>query len=168
MRNICIVAPQLECLIYTIARAIASEDNCVYVLTHPKDKIPHQSHTFYYERIENIKNVAVINDFKPIKWEWIYFQIMPQLTQMNLKYISNHAQNIGILSSCGKSAYVRTLWHEFKEFIKYITITSRSKIVLFTDGFYSLDMYGLIKSKKILGFDVHSNFLHNNDLNKEM
>ena len=168
MRNICLVAPKVECLIYTVARAIASDDISVYVLTSPKNTNPYRSHAFYYERIERIKNTFIINEFQPINWEWIYFQIMSQLTQLDLKYIASHTRNIGIFSACRKSSYLRTLWHELQEAVKYFPVTSRSKCVLFHEGFYSLDFYSLIAPKKILGFEVHSNFLDDQFLNEKM
>ncbi|MDV3351379.1 exostosin family protein [Leptothoe sp. LEGE 181152] len=149
-------------------RAISSNDVCVYVLTSPKEKISYRGHTFYYERIEDINNVFVINELKPLDWDWMYFQIMSELRQFNLKALANQTQNIGIISNCRKSSYPRTLWYELKETLKYFPLISKSKRIFFLEGYHTLDIYSLIATKKLIGFDVHSNFLIDEDLNRKM
>ncbi len=168
MKNICLVAPKVEYMIYSIARAICSSDNQIYVLTSPKQSIPYRGHQFYYERLEAIENVTVVNEFISKKWDWVYFQLMPEINNLNLAPILSNAHKIGIISPCPQLSYPKTIWRQLKEIAKYFPVTSKCKRAILPAGFYEFDLYRMIAKKEYLGIDVHSNFLINEDLNKAM
>lgn len=167
-QNLCIWATVVECLTFTIARTAALSGVNVWVVTTPKDQVDYYGHKLFYEKLEELENVRVLNQFEPIELDWLYLELTPGRLNPELLKCARAAKQIGLLSSCGKPPYVKALWGQFKEIIRYFPVSLRAKRVFLVDGFYSIDLYGLYARRFFTGYDVHSNFLGKTELHAKM
>jgi hypothetical protein len=167
-QNICIWAVTVECLTYTIARTAALSGVNVYVVTKPKDQESYYGHSLFYEKLEEIKNVTILNQFEPIELDWLYIELAATGLNSQLINCARHARQIGLLSSCSKPSYVKAIGGQLKEIVKYLPIALKAKRVFLIDGFYKFDLYGLYAKRLLTGYDVHSNFLGSDELHHKM
>ena len=74
--------------------------------------------------------------------------------------LAKRARHITLISAGDRSKYWRTAykmqWKELRAFGKWINRIDR---IVYKDGFHSFDLFALIKSRRVLGFDVHSGFM---------
>jgi hypothetical protein len=157
--NICIWAASVECLTYTIARTAALNGCNVYVITKPKPPGAYSGHTRYYDKLEKLRCVQVLNHFEPIKLEWLYIQPIPGFPMSELLKCAAHAKHVGLFSSCGKPSLIRVMRKQIQEATAFLPIILKVEQSFFMDGFYPVDLYSFWMKRHLTGFDVHSNFL---------
>jgi hypothetical protein len=167
-QNICILADTVECVTYTIARAAALSGSNVYVITQPKEQVKYYGHALFYEKIAAFENIKVLHQFPPMELDWLYVELTAGLNSQ-LATCARHAKQVGIFSSCDcQSSYVKTLGRQIKEVLRYFPVALRAKRVFLLDGWYKFDLYGLYTQRVMMGYDVHSNFLDDDTLNRQM
>ena len=158
--NIGIYTKRVECITYTIAQAVASTGNCVYVITSPKEL----NQKFYYSRIEQIKNVKISNELEVIDFDDLYIENLPSLSRNEFLRCAKISPKISIIAYHHNFSYMKTLLQEIKHSIKYFPGILKVRRIYFIDNYYDLDIFRLWSNKYFLGFDVHSNFWVNKDL----
>lgn len=167
-KTVCIWAATVECLTFTIARTASLSGAKVQVVTKPKDQGGFLGHTLFYEKLEELDNVTVLNRFEPVDLDWLYIETAPGFLMSELMNCARYAKHIAFFSSCGKPDYARTIWAQLKESKKYFPVIFRAERVFLIDGFYPADLYSLWAKRYLMGFDVHSNFLGKGDLHDKM
>ena len=166
--TICLVSPHLECVPYTMSRSLSKSGHQVDVLAYSKEKVSKFSHGFYYDRISRIDNVNILNSVPSKNYDWIYFLLMPQLYAFNIRLLIKQSKKVGLLSNCDKTTYLKTLWAEIKEIVRYWPCFFHANKIIFRNGYFKNDLYSAFGMKEHLGFDAHSNFFDDAELYKEI
>ncbi|AFZ44917.1 Exostosin family protein [Halothece sp. PCC 7418] len=164
-------SPQVECLAYTIARSCAGKDCQVTVFTKPKQAVEYRGHAFYYEKLQSLEQVKIIHTVHEEEniLDWLYLLGFDSTaSKQDLMECAQKAKHIGLYSGVRKSSYPRNIWHQIKEFIKLFPLSSQLNKVFLADGFYSFDFYSAIAQRELVGIDVHSNFLENQELYEKL
>ncbi|MEP0918339.1 glycosyltransferase family 47 protein [Leptolyngbya sp. DQ-M1] len=159
MRRVGIWSETVEFQTYMIAKAAQLSEYAVDIMTKPKHEGNHQGHSFYYEKLEKLERVRVLQKFEPIQLQWLYIQTSSRPITRDLVNLSRYAQHIGIFSTCGNLPYTRMLVSQLKEIVKYFPVSLKSERVFLPDILYEFDIYRAWSKRYHLGIDVHSNFL---------
>lgn len=162
-------SPKVECLAYTIARSCAGKDCQVFIFTKPKEEVEYRGHSFYYDKLQRLEQVTILHEVEAIQLDWLYLLgLPPNPSQPDLKQCAKNAQHLGLFSGIGKGSYLKNNRQQIKEFIKLFPLSLQLDKVFLGDGFYELDFYSAIGQRELIGIDVHSNFLENQELYQEL
>ena len=89
----------------------------------------------------------------------------PQESTLEARPLASRARRISLISAGDRSRSWRLAlklqWLEVKRLWRHWNKVDR---VLYKDGFYRRDLLGCLKPRSHIGFDVHSQFLHNDEL----
>jgi len=111
------------------------------------------------------------DDTLPNEIERLIVQVFPRPTEslLDVDRIASRAQRISLITAGDRSRSWRTAidlqWREVKRLARY---AGRIDRVLYKDGFYPRDLHGWLKARDTVGFDVHSQFLHESGLFEAM
>jgi len=87
----------------------------------------------------------------------------------DVSLLAPRARKIALISAGDRSrsrkAAMRLQWLEARKLARHAIKVDR---VLYKDGFYPRDLLGMVVPRQVIGFDVHSQFLHNQDLFRAM
>ena len=162
-------SPKVECLAYTIARSCVGKDCQVFIFTKPKQEVEYRGHSFYYDKLQRLEQVIILHEVEAIQLDWLYLLgLPPNPSQPDLKECVKNAQHLGLYSGVRKGSYFRNNLQQLKEFIKLFPLSLQLDKVFLGDGFYELDFYSAIAQKELVGIDVHSNFLENQELYEKL
>jgi hypothetical protein len=83
--------------------------------------------------------------------------------------LAPRARKIALISAGDRSRSIKVAmklqWLEVRKLARHAIKVDR---VLYKDGFYARDLLGMVVPRQVIGFDVHSQFLHNQDLFRAM
>ena len=93
----------------------------------------------------------------------------PQETLQDIDNLARRARRITLISAGDRSRSwrnaVKQQWIEMRGMGFHARRIDR---VLYKDGFYSRDLLGIFKSRRTVGFDAHSQFIHDEELFRAM
>lgn len=167
-RRVGIWSETVEFQTYMIAKAATLRGYSVDVITQPKNASKHHGHLFYYEKLEKLECVRVLQEAAATALDWLYIQISAEPAIKQLLHLSQYAKHIAIFSACGKLSYGKTLRSQIREVVKYFPISLRAERVFLPDGLYPFDLYGAWAKRYHIGIDVHSNFLDDSSLSAKL
>lgn len=158
-----------DSLAYTIASALASSGHTVIVRIADVQR-DNQSKWSLSPRIANIPGVEVVsNEYAdvPDYIDLLIVQGHPLLLSYNelLNLLASRASRITAVSAGDRSrSYRQALRLQWQEKKWYEPWFGKVRRIAYKDGFYPLDLFGLYRSRRVVGFDPHSKFLNDETL----
>lgn len=165
--NICHIAFCADTVSYMVTKAISSAGHNIHVCfaapDHDETSINKVRH-----RLVRIPGVTVLSDnevrAQKNSYDRLIIQMFPRPHVMEscqiIKPVAERAKRITLISAGDRSLYWRTAykmqWRELRAFGKWIMRIDR---IVYKDGFHPFDIFALIKSRKALGFNIHSAFM---------
>lgn len=165
--NVCQIVFCADTVSYMIAKALSFAGHNIYVYFG----VPEHEETSLNkikQRLLRIPRVTVLSDnddmAQQVTFERLIIQMFPRPQFMEscqaIHTFAKKAQHITLISAGDRSKYWRTAykmqWKELRAFGKWIKRIDR---IVYKDGCHSFDLYALIKSRRVLGFNVHSAFM---------
>jgi hypothetical protein len=158
---------RMDSLTYLIARALATAGHEVHVwITDPE--FPHVDPYRFAERLRRIVGVSLHGaaaSLDPLRrYDRLIVQMFPRPQHMwtcaALSALAAKSDRITLISAGDLSRHRRTAywlqWRELRLLGKWIFRVDR---VAYKDGYHGLDLFMLFKSRRVVGFDVHSWFM---------
>jgi hypothetical protein len=154
-----------DSLTYTIAKALshAGQPVSIWVTDAAFDAA---RATTIEKRVADTLGVTVIERNHaqlPDVIDRLIVQVFPRPTEslVNADRLASRARKITLITAGDRSRTWRTAmklqWQEALVLRRYARKVDR---VLYKDGFYASDLLGLLKTRNTVGFDTHSQFLH--------
>jgi hypothetical protein len=171
--NVWYLVCRTDSLTYTIAKAlsIGGHDVSVWVVNPNLDHgLSEGIHTCLRET-PRVRLVARDEAALPATIDRLIIQVFPrpQESLLHVDALARRARKITLISAgdCNRSwpAAMKQQWMELRSLGLHV---SRIDHVLYKDGFYSCDLLGSFKSRHPVGFDPHSQFIHNDGLFRSM
>ena len=165
--NICHVVFCADTVSYMIAKALSSAGHNIYIYFG----VPGHEETSLNkikQRLLRIQRVSVLSENSEIAQQTTFDRLIiqmfprPQFMEsfQEIHSLAKRTQHITLISAGDRSKYWRTAykmqWKELRAFGKWINRIDR---IVYKDGFHSFDLFMLIKSRRVLGFNVHSGFM---------
>jgi glycosyltransferase involved in cell wall biosynthesis len=154
-----------DSLTYTIARALAQGGHEIFV--HPASVLrePRQPDAIQRRLMETprVRFVDPRDAALPGDIERLIVQVFPRPTEsiVDVDRLAPRARRISLITAGDRSRSWRTAnelqWHEARRLARHAGRVDR---VLYKDGWHRQDLLGLVKPRNVVGFDVHSQFLH--------
>jgi hypothetical protein len=171
--NIWYVVYRTDSLTYTIAKALSvgGYDVSVWVVN------PHLDHGLSAGIDKNlretprVKVVARDEAALPQAIDRLIVQVFPrpQETLQDVGTLARRARRITLISAGDRSRSWRdAVKQQGLEVRRLGRYASRIDRVLYKDGFYSRDLLGIFKPRRAVGFDAHSQFIHDEELFRAM
>jgi len=167
--NVCHLVFRTDSLTYTVAKALSVGGHDVFIRVVDRDQ--DQKHAGgIQKRLRETPRVRIIagtGSGFPAVIDRLIVQVYPRPVEStrHIDPLASRARKISIISAGDRSrswrGAMQLQWLEVRRFARYAHKVDR---VLYKDGFYPRDLLGLFKSRRNLGFDVHSQFLHDEEL----
>lgn len=167
--KVCLLALWSDSLTYTLAKALAHAGHPVLVWVADVERDRGSSWSLS-ARIAAIPGVTLVADLAAVPPDHIQRLIVqghPQLPRFKdtLDRLATRSTTITAISAGDRSRpprQVRQLqWEEWRWYGRWLFKVSR---VAYKDGFHPRDLWGLWKSRRVVGFDAHSKFLQDEEL----
>jgi hypothetical protein len=171
--NVWYVVYRTDSLTYTIAKALSvgGYDVSVWVVN------PHLDHGLSagidksLRETPRVKVVARDEAALPQVIDRLIVQVFPrpQETLQDVGTLARRARRITLISAGDRSrSWRNAVKQQGLEVRRLGRYASRIDRVLYKDGFYSRDLLGIFKSRRAVGFDAHSQFIHDEELFRAM
>jgi hypothetical protein len=154
-----------DSLTYTIAKALSQGGHEVSVCAVGAQR-EHRSPDAIQRRLtqtDRVRFVGLRDDLLPNTIERLIVQVFPRPAEsiVDVERMASRARRISLITAGDRSRSWRDAnkfqWREVKRLARYAGRVDR---VLYKDGWHPHDLLGLIKPRDVVGFDVHSQFLH--------
>ena len=160
---------RIDSLTYTIAKALScgGHEICIWVVEPNQDYGLSEG---IYRALRETPRVRFIGRDEarlPPVIDRLIIQTAPrpEESMRDAPLLAARARNITLISAGDRNRSWRSAmelqWLEARSLWRQLGKIDR---VLYKDGFHSRDLLGLIKSRANMGFDAHSQFLHNDEL----
>jgi hypothetical protein len=162
-----------DSLTYTVAKALLQGGHEVSVcavgtgrLNRPPDAIQRRLMV-----TEGIRFFEIDDPLLPREIDRLIVQVFPRPHEsiVDVWRLASRARRITLITAGDRSRSwreaVKLQWQEAKRLARY---ASRIDRVLYKDGWHARDLLGMLKPRDVVGFDVHSQFLHDADLHAAM
>ena len=167
--NIWHLVYRVDSLTYTVARALTEGDHAVNVWLVQPDQDYGLSEGIYRALLDTPGVGFVGRDEArlPSVIERLVIQSYPRPPESmrEAPLLAGRARAITLISSGDRNRSARTAlelqWLEARRVWRHIGKVDR---VVYKDGFHRRDLFGSFKPRSNLGFDVHSQFLHDEEL----
>ena len=157
-----------DSLTYTVCRALTElgHEATIWV-TDPEHGV--RAHTYNQSRLAEMDGVRIIGrepDRLPASIDRLIVQTHPRPAEAvrDLPLLAARARAITLISAGDRSREwreaMRLQWLEIRRLGARLRRVDR---VLYKDGFHRHDLHGLLRPRRMVGFDVHSHFLHRAD-----
>lgn len=167
--SVCLLALWSDSLTYTIAKALAFSGHRaqIWIADVERDR---GSQWSLSARIAGIPGVTLVTDRDarpPERIGRLIVQGHPQLPRFRhlLDLLASRAATITVISAGDRSRTPplarRLQWQEWRWYGRWLFKVSR---VAYKDGFHGLDLWGLWKPRRVVGFDAHSKILQDDGL----
>ncbi len=158
-----------DSLTYTVAKAMSfgGHDVFVWVVDVEQD---HNLAVGIPRRLRDTARVTIVarDETKlPSIIDRLIVQVFPRPLEsiQHVGSLARRARKIALITAGDRSrswrSAIKLQWLEARKIAPYAAKIDR---VLYKDGFYPRDFHGYFKSRRAMGFDVHSQFLHDEDL----
>lgn len=158
-----------ESLTYTVAKALSygGHDVFIWVVDPMRDEGAPDGIRNRIREIPRVKIVARDYARLPDPIDRLVVQAFPRPTESlrDVGPLARRARNITLITAgdCSRAwrDAMQLQWFELRKVALHAHKIDR---VLFKDGFYPYDLFGSFKHRRAVGFDVHSQFLHDSTL----
>jgi hypothetical protein len=158
-----------DSLTYTVAKALSwgGHDVCIWVVDAEQD---HTAATGIQKRIRDTPRVTIVHADEsrlPAAIDRLIVQVFPRPMESirNIDALVDLARRITLVTAGDRSRSWRVAMDlQRREVRKFARAMGRIDRVVYKDGFYRRDLLGMFKPRHVAGFDVHSQFLHEEDL----
>lgn len=163
--KICHLVSKPDSLTYTVAKALSYQGHSVQVLVSDARFADGPINGIRQRLIDTpAVHVAATNGRRPAgDYDRLIIQVRPRLLEhsQSLDALADEAPHITLISAGDRSQPWRaSLWSQWREITRMRRWLGRIDRVVYKDGFYPADFYRLAKRRDVIGFDVHSQFLH--------
>lgn len=114
--------------------------------------------------IGGVRSVGCDMPQRPATFERLIVQATPRQVDVlrDLPRLAARASAITLISAGDRSrSWIDAFGAQWFELTRLGTARRRVDRVLFKDGFYRVDLFGVFRHREVVGFDVHSQFLSN-------
>lgn len=162
--KVCLLALWSDSLTYTVARALAFAGHAVTVWVADVER-DRESAWSLSGRLADLTGVTVVADrgAQPAEdFDLLVVQGHPQLLahRAALDRLAPHAARLSAISAGDRSKPLRQAlrlqWREWRWYGRWFR---KVACIAYKDGYYALDWLGLLRSRRVVGFDAHSKFL---------
>jgi hypothetical protein len=171
--NVCHFVFRTDSLTYTVAKALScgGHDVVVWVVDREQD---HRQAGGIQKCLHETPRVTIAGDDAsglPSVIDRLIVQVFPRPRESirHVDLLAARARMISVITAGDRSRpwreAMKLQWSEARRLVRYASKVDR---VLYKDGFHSHDLIGLSKPRHNLGFDVHSQFLHDDGLRHAM
>ena len=158
-----------ESLTYTVAKALSygGHDVFIWVVDPMRDEGAPDGIRRRIREIPRVKIIASEQARLPDVIDRLIVQVFPRPMEsiQDIGPLARRARNITLITAGDRShswrGALQLQWLELRKLALHAYKIDR---VLFKDGFYPHDLLGLFKNRRAVGFDVHSQFLHDSTL----
>jgi hypothetical protein len=167
--NVWYVVFRTDSLTYTVAKAMSFAGHDVFVWVVDADQ-DHSATAGIEKRLRDTSRVRILagDETKlPSQIDRLIVQVFPRPMEsiQRIGLLARRARKIALITAGDRSRSWRNAmklqWHEAREFALYASKIDR---ILYKDGFYPRDLLGFFKPRSAVGFDAHSQFLHEENL----
>lgn len=162
-----ILAFRIDSLTYTIAKALSYGGYDVFLLSISQEHVC-DIDTRLSQMLASTPSVTVATSTSPDIPEIIGHLIIqghPRLLEQRnaVDLLSRRSRKLTIISSGDRKLPIRqSILSQWREIRWYGRTLRRVKQVVYKDGFYPIDLFGMLFPRRVIGFDVHSKFLSDN------
>lgn len=169
--NICHIVFCADTVSYMVAKALSSAGHNVYIFFGDPGHEQAALNKIKL-RLLNIPRVKILSEdddiFQKEKYDRLIIQMFPRPHFMEsckkIQTLARLSQHITLITAGDRSYYWRTAykmqWKELRAFGRWINKIDR---IVYKDGFHKFDLFTLFKSRRVLGFDIHSMFMADED-----
>ena len=167
--NVWYLVCRTDSLTYTIAKAlsIGGHDVSVWVVNPNLDHgLSEGIHTCLRET-PRVRLVARGETALPAAIDRLIIQVFPrpQETLLHVDALARRARKITLISAGDRNrSWRNAMKQQWMEVRSLGLHAGRIDHILYKDGFYPYDLLGIFKSRHPVGFDPHSQFIHNPEL----
>jgi hypothetical protein len=157
-----------DSLTYTVAKALSCGGHNVFIrVVDPAQD--HRDAEGIQKCLRDTARVTIIagGDAGLPAIDRLIVQVFPRPAESirSVDSLAAGAHRISVITAGDRSRpwrdAMKLQWHEARRLARYAHKIDR---ILYKDGFYPRDLLGLFKPRSNLGFDVHSQFLHDEEL----
>lgn len=154
-----------DSLTYTIAKALSYSGHQIDVwVADPEHN--HRNHSNIEKRIPGIPNIRILlGDATelPATIDHLIVQVFPRLLEQSQTFapLAGLARRVTLITAGDRNRpWRKALRQQRQELRQFGRWLGRIDRIAYKDGPYPIDLYGFLKPRKVVGFDVHSHFLH--------
>ena len=171
--NVWYLVYRTDSLTYTVAKALSvgGHDISVWVVNPNLD---HGLSTGIHTCLRETPRVRIVPRDEaalPSAIDRLIVQVFPQpdAALQDVDILARRARRITLISAGDRRRSWRDAVRQQAREVRRLGFNaSRVDRVLYKDGFYSCDLLGLFKSRRAVGFDAHSQFIHDDELFRAM
>ena len=158
-----------DSLTYTVAKAMSFGGHDVFVWV-VDDEQDHNLAVGIQMRLRDTPRVRIVarDETKlPSVVDRLIVQMFPRPMEsiQRISPLAKRARRIALITAGDRSrSWRRAMKLQLVEARKFAPYAGKIDRVLYKDGFYPRDLLGYFKSRSAVGFDVHSQFLHDEEL----
>jgi hypothetical protein len=164
---------RIDSLTYTVAKALSEGGHHVFVwVVEPKQEYGLSEGIYTALRDTPRVTIGGRDESKlPDRIERLIVQVFPRPLDSlrGVRAVAARSERITLITSGDRSRSLRNAikmqWLEGCSLGRYAFKVDR---VVYKDGFFPRDLFGLFKPRHALGFDAHSQFLHDEELRSAM
>jgi hypothetical protein len=154
-----------DSLTYTIAKALSYSGHEIDIwVADPEHTRRNPSNI--EKRIPGIPNIKILlgdSTELPAAIDHLIVQVFPRLMEQSQTFapLAGLARRVTLITAGDRNRpwrkALRLQRQELRQFGRWLGRIDR---IAYKDGPYPIDLYGFLKPRKVVGFDVHSQFLH--------
>ena len=171
--NVWYIVYRTDSLTYTVAKALSvgGHDVSVWVVNPNLD---HGLSAGIHTCLRETPRVSIVprdDAALPSVIDRLIVQVFPQpdATLQDVDILARRARKITLISAGDRRrSWRHAVRQQARELRRLGLRASRVDRALYKDGFYACDLLGLFKPRRAVGFDAHSQFIHNDELFRAM
>jgi hypothetical protein len=171
--NVWYLVSRTDSLTYTVAKALSvgGHDVSIWVVN---PNLAHGLSTGIHTCLRETPRVRIVSRGEavlPSTIDRLIVQVFPQpvVALQDVDILARRARRITLISAGDRRRSWRDAVRQQALEVRRLGFrASRIDRVLYKDGFYSCDLLGLFKSRRAVGFDAHSQFIHDDELFRAM
>jgi hypothetical protein len=157
-----------DSLTYTVARAltVAGHDVHVWIVDPEFESRPASRMQSCLYATPRVTIIPRLESRLPRQLDHLVVQMYPRPEECirDLDRVASRAAHITLISAGDRSrSWRQSLRMQWPEVARLARYASRIDRVVYKDGYYSWDLYRPLVRRSVVGFDVHSQFLHDPD-----
>jgi hypothetical protein len=163
--NVWHLAFRADSVTYTVASALSRGGHDVFVwVVDPAQDNPYADRL--QRRLRDVPRVRIIARDEaalPSEIDRLVVQVFPRPTESlpHVDRLARRARTIALITAGDRSrtwrGAMQLQWLEARKLARHARRIDR---VLYKDGYFARDLHGLFAPRHVVGFDVHSHFLH--------
>lgn len=163
--NLCHLVYRPDSLTYTVVKALSygGHQTIVCVADPEYQSRPAEKFRRMLDATSGVRVVTGSDDALPPAVDRLIVQVYPRLMERadDFDRLAQRSRRVTLITAGDRSRTWRTAARlQWQEIRRFGLRPGRIDRIVYKDGFYRCDLYGLFKPRSVVGFDVHSQFLH--------